>query len=93
MRVGVAQAHPPWAGLGFYEEIELAPEWRSFRKEFTAAASDQLTRVHFDLGEQAISVEISLLSLFGKIDGLTNHIGDAGARAGTLTQPSSAATP
>jgi hypothetical protein len=67
---GVAQTHRPWSGLGFYEEIELTPEWSAFTREFKATASEQLTRVHFDLGEQAISVEISLLSLLRKIDGL-----------------------
>lgn len=63
MSFGVAQAHEPWLGLGLYEEVDLSPEWRSFDREFTASASDDRTRVHFDLGGHDGTVELSNVRL------------------------------
>jgi hypothetical protein len=61
--IGVAQAHEPWMSLGLYERVQLSPEWRDYRMDFTASASDNLARIHFDLGERAISVEVSGVNL------------------------------
>jgi hypothetical protein len=56
---GIAQAHDPWSGLGLYEEVELSSEWREFHHQFTANATDEEARIHFDLGSAAASVELS----------------------------------
>jgi glycosyltransferase involved in cell wall biosynthesis/SAM-dependent methyltransferase len=60
---GVAMAHDPWTGLGLYRQLDLAPEWRTFQEEFTAAADDDNARIHFDLGGADVPVEISSVSL------------------------------
>lgn len=67
--VGVAQAHDPWMGLGLYEAFELSQEWRDFQIEFSATADEDYARIHFDLGDRAIPVEISLVSLRHEIGG------------------------
>jgi SAM-dependent methyltransferase len=67
--VGVAQGHEPWAGLGLYQEIELSPEWRDFRREFTPTAADDQARIHFDLGDRAIPVELSLTAVSARQEG------------------------
>jgi hypothetical protein len=60
---GFAQGHSPWANLGCYERIELTPEWQSFSKSFAVAAADENARIHFDLGDVAIPVEFSEITL------------------------------
>jgi hypothetical protein len=80
--VGVAEAHAPWMGLGWYSRIELSPEWRDFDAEFVAAADDDRTRVHFDLAESPVSVELREVGLYE----------ESGQPAGAdLPEPSSAA--
>jgi glycosyltransferase involved in cell wall biosynthesis/peptidoglycan/xylan/chitin deacetylase (PgdA/CDA1 family) len=61
--VGVAAAHAPWTGLGLYGQIQADPQWRAFRLEFTATADDDDARIHFDLGDSAISLELRDLEL------------------------------
>jgi carbohydrate binding protein with CBM4/9 domain len=61
--VGIAQGHDPWLNLGWYEEIELVPEWRYIQREFIATADEDRARVHFDVGGSPIAVELSELNL------------------------------
>jgi lysophospholipase L1-like esterase len=67
--LGFARAHEPWNGLGLYGKIELATEWKSFQEEFVATADDDNARIHFDVGDSDISVELSSISLRGIPDG------------------------
>jgi glycosyltransferase involved in cell wall biosynthesis/peptidoglycan/xylan/chitin deacetylase (PgdA/CDA1 family) len=67
--LGFAKAHEPWDGLGLYKKIELTSEWRSFQEDFTATADDENARIHFDVGESGISVDLSSISLCGLEDG------------------------
>jgi hypothetical protein len=60
---GIAWAQEPWSNLGFYDNIELGPEWRSFDREFTATADASNARIHFDLGDSQIAVEIASVGL------------------------------
>jgi glycosyltransferase involved in cell wall biosynthesis len=69
--VGFAQAHEPWAGLGLYKKFELTAEWQSFQEDFVATASDDNARIHFDLGESDISVELTSVTLRSLPDGKT----------------------
>jgi hypothetical protein len=57
--VGFAKNHKPWTGLGLYSKIELTSEWQSFKEDFTATGSDNNGRIHFDIGETNISVDLS----------------------------------
>lgn len=56
--VGVSMAHAPWQGLGFYRLVTATPEWQDYAWNFEANSTDDLGRIHFDLGASAISVEI-----------------------------------
>jgi glycosyltransferase involved in cell wall biosynthesis/peptidoglycan/xylan/chitin deacetylase (PgdA/CDA1 family) len=69
--LGFAKAHEPWDGLGFYKKIELTSEWCSFHEDFTATSNDENARIHFDVGESSISVDLSSVSLCGLEDGKT----------------------
>ena len=60
---GVARAHEPWTGLGLYRQVELTAEWRSFEEEFTSIADEDNARIHFDLGDSDVSVELAAVSL------------------------------
>lgn len=63
LSVGFAEAHEPWNGLGLYKRIELTSVWRSFEEEFVAAADEHNARIHFDLGDSDVPVELTSVSL------------------------------
>lgn len=63
LKVGCAQGHAPWDNLGLYEDLDVDTTWRSVECEFVATADDSNARVHFDLGERAVSVDISAITL------------------------------
>jgi hypothetical protein len=63
--VGLAQAHEPWDGLGFYVEVELAQRWREFQFDFSPAQAEPNARLHFDLGGAAIAVEVADILFHG----------------------------
>jgi Glycosyl transferase family 2/Carbohydrate binding domain len=67
--VGFAEAHEPWNGLGLYKRVELTGEWQSYEQEFVAAADESNARIHFDVGESDISVELGSVSLLSLSDG------------------------
>ena len=59
MEYGVGQAHEPWHQLGLYRQIELSREWQDFQNEFSASGTDANARLHFDMGGNENSVELS----------------------------------
>jgi glycosyltransferase involved in cell wall biosynthesis/SAM-dependent methyltransferase len=61
--VAVSRAHEPWDSLGLYSKIELATEWQTFAVEFTASATDDKARAHFDAGGSVVSVELQSVTL------------------------------
>jgi SAM-dependent methyltransferase len=63
VNVAVSRAYDPWDTLGLYQSVALTPEWQSYQVEFTATATDDRGRVHFDMGEAAISVELRQIVL------------------------------
>ncbi|HEY7564606.1 MAG TPA: glycosyltransferase [Acidimicrobiia bacterium] len=65
--VGVARVEPPFSGLGLYREIDLTPDWRPILLAFIASEDAEVTRVHYDLGNEAISVAVKnvVLRQFG----------------------------
>jgi glycosyltransferase involved in cell wall biosynthesis/SAM-dependent methyltransferase len=69
MGVGIAEAHDPWAGLGWYRRVELTPEWQTFSDEFVAPRDDTNARLHFDLGESDVAVDVAAVSLRRLADG------------------------
>jgi glycosyltransferase involved in cell wall biosynthesis/peptidoglycan/xylan/chitin deacetylase (PgdA/CDA1 family)/SAM-dependent methyltransferase len=60
---GFAKSHAPWTNLGLYNQIELTSEWQSFEQSFTATEDEDNARVHFDLGDNEVSVELSSLTV------------------------------
>lgn len=66
--VGFAQGHEPWQGLGLYERADLTGEWQSYEHEFLAAADESNARIHFDVGDSDISVELAAVGLFSLSD-------------------------
>ncbi len=67
-RVGIAQAHEPWAGLGWYRVVDLTPEWTEVVDEFIAAADEPVARVHFDLADSPAAVDIAAVALRSMTD-------------------------
>ena len=63
IKVGFAQAHEPWAGLGWYKEVALTTGWQSFEERFVVTQDEDNARIHFDAGESDIPVELSSVSL------------------------------
>jgi len=61
--VGFARSHDPWDGLGLYKKIDLKQDWKNFLQDFDCTGNDNNTRIHFDLGESDIPVEISFAQL------------------------------
>ena len=63
LNVGVALAHEPWGGLGFYRTIDLTQEWQSFDETFVANADEGNARIHFDMGESDVPLNLAAVSL------------------------------
>jgi len=66
MRVVVSQAEYPWGELGLDQVVSLIPEWQTFEMEFVATGTEENARLHFDLGESAVPVEIAAVTFHGK---------------------------
>jgi len=64
MSVGVSQAHKPWRGLGFNEEVRLTETWRDFRFVFTLTEGEENARLNFsNLGVSTGTVDLAEVSL------------------------------
>jgi glycosyltransferase involved in cell wall biosynthesis len=61
--VGIAEAQAPWTGLGWYQELSLTSQWQSFGEAFVATRDAESARIHFDLGNSAIPVELNAVRL------------------------------
>jgi peptidoglycan/xylan/chitin deacetylase (PgdA/CDA1 family) len=61
--VGFSRAHEPWSNLGLYQRIEVTSEWKNFEEVFVATADEENGRIHFDVAESAIPIELSRVSL------------------------------
>jgi hypothetical protein len=65
--LAVGQAHPPWNGLGLFEEIQLTPEWQRFGLNFSVPAADSNARIWYGLARSAAAVELSRVVLLGRM--------------------------
>jgi glycosyltransferase involved in cell wall biosynthesis len=61
--IGFAQAFAPWSGLGLYGQVELSTEWQTFEQSFVATQDEDAARIHFDMGNSNIPVELSSVTL------------------------------
>jgi glycosyltransferase involved in cell wall biosynthesis len=62
--VGFSLSTAPWSNLGLYESLEFTSEWRDFSLDFRASSDDPFGRIHFDVGNSSVSVEIASVSLW-----------------------------
>ena len=76
--VGCAQAHEPWENLGLFIDVDLTTEWQRVESTFIAARDDANARLHFDLGQATIPVEISDVRIVSQ---------DTGARVQQTREP------
>jgi hypothetical protein len=67
--LGFAKAHEPWTGLGLFKRIDLTSEWQNFQEHFVAKENEENGRIHFDIGESDISVEMASVRLHDAIEG------------------------
>jgi tetratricopeptide (TPR) repeat protein len=58
---GIAMAREPWANLGLYRTLQVGPEWQEVHERFACRTAEECGRVHFDLAESAISIELASL--------------------------------
>src|SRR5262249_3145605 len=56
---GVSSAYSPWSTLGVYTQVPLTTEWKEYRLNFDAPRSDSNPRIYFDVGNDAIPVEVA----------------------------------
>jgi glycosyltransferase involved in cell wall biosynthesis/peptidoglycan/xylan/chitin deacetylase (PgdA/CDA1 family) len=66
---GFAKGHAPWTNLGWYKTMDLTSEWQSFEENFIATEDESNARIHFDVGESDIAVEVSSVTLRSLADG------------------------
>jgi MoaA/NifB/PqqE/SkfB family radical SAM enzyme len=60
---GVARAAAPWDNLGLYREVSLTPEWQQFQAGFGPTSEPAVGRIHFDLGDSDVGVDMSAVEL------------------------------
>jgi hypothetical protein len=63
MAFGVSRDRPPWNSLGLYRSVDLTSDWRSFEADLLANADEDNARIHFDIGDCDIAVEVTDLRL------------------------------
>ncbi len=61
--IGLAEAHAPWQGLGWFSHVSLGPEWQVFEGDVTMARDEPNARIHVDLGDAAVSAELRGVTL------------------------------
>lgn len=61
--LGFAKAYEPWTNLGLYSKIDLTNEWQDLEQNFVALSDDDNARIHFDVGDSDIPVELSSVCL------------------------------
>jgi MoaA/NifB/PqqE/SkfB family radical SAM enzyme len=65
---GIAKANSPWSNLGFYRTLEVGASWQEVEDEFVSTEAEENGRVHFDLGESGVSLEVASLELTPAMD-------------------------
>lgn len=60
---GLAKTESPWSGLGYYQPIELTPDWKTCDEDFFVESTEENARILFDLGTELPSVEIASVTL------------------------------
>ena len=66
--LGFSKASPPWSNLGLYRRLQLTTDWADYAEDFVATSDDDNGRIHFDLADAAISVELSSVGLWRVTD-------------------------
>ena len=61
--LGFSKNYEPWTTLGLYRKIHLTSNWQDFQEDFVAIANDENGRIHFDLGDEDVAVEIAVVRL------------------------------
>ncbi|MBN2295587.1 MAG: carbohydrate binding domain-containing protein [Pirellulales bacterium] len=46
--IGCKMAHEPWENLGFFNRIEVTPEWKDYHFAFTATQDESNARINFN---------------------------------------------
>ena len=64
VRLGFSKASDPWSNLGLYHTQELTAEWAEYSADFVANAGEDNARIHFDLGDVALGIELSTVRLW-----------------------------
>ncbi len=83
IHAGIGQAHDPWAGLGFYEEIPLSASWQQFQFFFKLTGSDTNARLNFsNFCDERATYWLSGISLTKAA--LTGAAPDESLEAGTV---------
>jgi hypothetical protein len=59
----VAQAHDPWGNQGLYQEVALTAAWQRVALEFRALSDEPRARFYFDLGGEAVPLELADLTI------------------------------
>ena len=59
MEALLAQDRPPWAGMGFYRKIPIAPDWAEVAEEFVISGSDRTAGISFNIGGEEPAVELA----------------------------------
>ncbi|MFO0945743.1 MAG: carbohydrate binding domain-containing protein [Planctomycetota bacterium] len=59
VELNASQSNDPWSGVGILQKIDLNTSWREFHFEFNATMNEPHARVHLDMGDNDIAVEIS----------------------------------
>jgi len=62
--VGFSKASNPWSNLGLYRRLQLTKDWTDYCEDFVTTSDERNARIHFDLGNAAISAELSSMSLW-----------------------------
>jgi peptidoglycan/xylan/chitin deacetylase (PgdA/CDA1 family)/SAM-dependent methyltransferase len=60
---GIAKGRAPWTNLGLYRKIDLTSEWQNVEQDFMVTEDEDNARIHFDVGDSDIAVELSSVTL------------------------------
>jgi hypothetical protein len=66
--LNLREFHPPWENLGFYQDLDLEPQWQSFQFRFVAKRGSNHAMLDFQLGTSAVSAEFKNVALSPVID-------------------------
>lgn len=61
--IGVARCEPDWGNLGVFHPVHLEEYWQQFQITFIVNEDSRQGRIHFDLGDQAGSIDMIKFSL------------------------------